>query len=328
MAMQISTEHLPPTERFAYFRELSRQLPELVDLSYRGQDFNASMCLTELGGIGAMTFNTGPISFEVRRTQELIRRSDPEYYRLLLGGDGATAVEQADRQTVLTAGQMAIYDTSLPSTGWRRTPARQAELIMMDIPRAMVSLRPDKVRRIVGERLPDTPAAALLATVLRQVARDARRYEPIDASRISAVVLDLLSIVLSGVLDERRRLDVGSDRSALLMRIHAYIENRLDDPALSPGAIAAAHHIAIRTLHRLFEEQGISVRAYIRQRRLDRCRRDLADPSLRGRPIRTIAARWGFADHSHLTRTFQAAYGIAPKEYRAQHGHGHPSTGR
>ncbi|WP_189145366.1 hypothetical protein [Streptomyces lacrimifluminis] len=43
-------------------------------------------------------------------------------------------------------------------------------------------------------------------------------------------------------------------------------------------AHAACHHISVRYLHRLFPPQGITVSAWIRQRRPERCRRDLADP--------------------------------------------------
>jgi AraC-like DNA-binding protein len=54
----------------------------------------------------------------------------------------------------------------------------------------------------------------------------------------------------------------------------------------------------------------------IRTWRLEHCRRDLADCTLRDRPIHAIAARWGFTSAAHFTRTFRAAYGLTPKDYR------------
>ena len=36
----------------------------------------------------------------------------------------------------------------------------------------------------------------------------------------------------------------------------AFIQQHPDDPGLSPAEIAAAHHISLRLLHNLFQEQG------------------------------------------------------------------------
>lgn len=88
------------------------------------------------------------------------------------------------------------------------------------------------------------------------------------------------------------------------MRVQAFIERNLGDVALSPSRIAAAHAISTRYLQKLFEEQGLSVANWIRRRRLERCRRDLADPAQDGLPVRVIATRWGFTSESHFNRIF------------------------
>lgn len=82
---------------------------------------------------------------------------------------------------------------------------------------------------------------------------------------------------------------------ALTERIRAFIQQNLHDPELTPPAIAAAHHISLSYLHRLFQEEvrGETVAAWIRSRRLEGARRDLADPALRATPIHAIATRWG-----------------------------------
>jgi AraC-like DNA-binding protein len=82
--------------------------------------------------------------------------------------------------------------------------------------------------------------------------------------------------------------------------------------------IAAAHHISLSYLHRIFQQrsQGETVAAWIRNRRLEGARRDLADPSLHGTPIHAIAARWGFPRASDFTRAFRAIHGQSPREFR------------
>ena len=68
-----------------------------------------------------------------------------------------------------------------------------------------------------------------------------------------------------------------SRRSVMVLRIQAFIEHHLGDPDRSPGMIAAAHHISVRTLYKLYASQDHTIAALIRRRRLERCRRELLD---------------------------------------------------
>jgi len=99
--------------------------------------------------------------------------------------------------------------------------------------------------------------------------------------------------------------------------IQSFIGDHLGDPGLSPGMIAAAHHISVRTLHKLYQVQDQTISASIHWRRLERCRQDLLDPALRDRPVSAVGARWGFPDPATFSRAFRAAYGLPPGEYRA-----------
>jgi AraC-like DNA-binding protein len=102
--------------------------------------------------------------------------------------------------------------------------------------------------------------------------------------------------------------------------MRAFIRQNLHDPELTPTMVAAAHHISLSYLHRIFQQQasGETVAAWIRGQRLESARRDLADSALRTMPIHAIAARWGISRASDFTRAFRSAYGLSPKEYRLQ----------
>ncbi|GAA5764941.1 hypothetical protein Aros01_01422 [Streptosporangium roseum] len=56
--------------------------------------------------------------------------------------------------------------------------------------------------------------------------------------------------------------------------------------------------------------------AWIRQRRPENCRADLADPRLRAHSIQDIAARWEFTHATDFSRSFRRAYGMSPKDHR------------
>ena len=116
------------------------------------------------------------------------------------------------------------------------------------------------------------------------------------------------------------RVHSHKDKSTTLFSlVLAFIEARIGDLSLDARMIASAHHVGVRTLHRMFQRHGCAVAGYIRERRLTHCRRDLADRSLAAESIRAIATRWGFADAAHFSRVFRAAYGVPPQAFRQQH---------
>jgi AraC-like DNA-binding protein len=124
---------------------------------------------------------------------------------------------------------------------------------------------------------------------------------------------------LAAPLDRGSLVPRDTQRRALLLRIRGFIDQRLGDPELSPGGIAAAHHISIRYLHKLFEAEGTTVAGWIRSLRLERCRRDVLNPALQARPVHAIAARWGIIDAQRFSRAFRATFGLPPAEYRRLH---------
>jgi AraC-like DNA-binding protein len=85
--------------------------------------------------------------------------------------------------------------------------------------------------------------------------------------------------------------------------------------------VADAHHVSLRTLQRVFQVHDLTVASWIRARRLDRCRRDLADPQKRGVPIQAIAAQWALAPGAQFSRAFREAYGLGPQAFRDQQLH-------
>jgi AraC-like DNA-binding protein len=130
------------------------------------------------------------------------------------------------------------------------------------------------------------------------------------------VLMDLVTAAVAERAGHAELLPVESRERTLLLGVHAFIEQHLGDADLSPGIVATAHHVSVRYLHRLFEAQDTTVAAWIRRRRLERCRRDLADPAFGAVLVSTVAARWGLPDPAHFSRLFRRAYGLPPAEYR------------
>ncbi|MEO3816736.1 helix-turn-helix transcriptional regulator [Plantactinospora sp. B24E8] len=138
-----------------------------------------------------------------------------------------------------------------------------------------------------------------------------------DGPRLEVVLVDLASALFAHVLDAEPALRPDAHRRTLVLRIRSFVQHHLGDPRLTPGSIAAAHHISTSYLHRLFQEDDdLTVSAWIRQQRLERPRRDLADPVFGTEPVSRIAARWGFTHAATFSRALRDAYGLPPRDYR------------
>jgi AraC-like DNA-binding protein len=310
MSVVFRTSQTPATARVESWE---RALAELVLPLTGHTDHGGLDAQLVTGRVGAVTVTevVAPAG-ECSRPARLIRQADHGLYQIDVLARGEVRVEQGGRRADLRAGDIAFVNPSHP-VRYRHSDTTHVTVLL---PRAMLPLRPDQVERLTGIRVPgDRGAGALVSSLARQLPSYLDEYRQTEAARLGTAVVDLLAVALSGQLDPDRAPDPG--RRELLSRIFGFVDEHLGDPGLGPAAIAAAHHISLRYLHKLFQTQQATVAGWIRQRRLERCRRDLLDPAQRDRSVSAIAARWGLRNAAHFSRAFKASYGASPAAYRA-----------
>lgn len=312
MAVLLRAEDVPVEWRVDYWRHVSGETIAPLDLQIPGQpDFRSQILTGDMGAV-RVTEVVAPAA-ELSRTPKLIRRSDPELYKIDVVARGHVSIDQGARQTRLGPGDFSLLDLSRPAY-WTNTEVR---MVTVMFPRALLPLRQDELAELTAVRIPgDRGPGRLISTLVRQLPGHLDDHAPADGARLGSSVLDMLTVSLAARLDRQQAAPPAARHRALLTRIHAFVEEQLADPELSPGMIAAAHHISVRYLHRLFEAEDKTVASWIRRRRLERSRLDLLDPALVGRPVSAIGARWGFTSAIHFSRAFRAAYGLPPGEYR------------
>ncbi|MFD5065580.1 helix-turn-helix transcriptional regulator [Streptomyces sp. NPDC058394] len=127
--------------------------------------------------------------------------------------------------------------------------------------------------------------------------------------------MDLVALLVAEFFPPHKP-EVSPVGGEMLERIRADVEENLMDPDMSPESIARAHHISVRYLHKLFQNDGTTVSAWIRQRRLGSCRRELSRSSNRRRSVAAVAQSWGFMSPSHFSRLFRQEYGMSPREWQ------------
>ncbi|MEU9704458.1 helix-turn-helix domain-containing protein [Streptomyces sp. NPDC047981] len=204
---------------------------------------------------------------------------------------------------------------------WDSARATRFQVVEPLVKRSLVIPR-SALREVGGPRGPvrgildqAEPATRLLVDYLGVLADTVHELPPAAEASARDAALHLVSAALGTDHDQPGRLASGGSVPSRLRRaaIVRWIDRNLTRPDLTPPVIARAHALSVRTLHRLFEESGESVAEVVRARRLARARAELITGE---EPVSVIAARWGFADPSHFTRAFGAAYGTTPSHYR------------
>lgn len=317
MAIRFRTDDEPAATRLDRWQYILSS--SLAPYRFRaiGETIRSQVQQAEIGPVAVLGLQSS--AMEASRTPELIRSSDLDLCKIDLAIRGRGTYEQDDRESQLSVpGEFVLIDLSRPSHVGIE-PWHEASVVIF--PRALLPLRRKEIRELTAVRFSARdPYAALVSSLVQELTRHLDAYESARDARIGTSLLDLLALACATRLDRVSAVPAESRQQAMMLRIQAFIEHHLGDPDLSPGLIAAAHHISIRTLHKLYEAEQQSITASIRRRRLERCRQDLLDPGLCDRPVGAVGARWGFRDAAAFSRAFRAAYGVPPGEYRAIHG--------
>jgi AraC-like DNA-binding protein len=316
MAIVCDTATVQASDRAELWVEaISALFVPLECTPHHGAAFYGRLRAGALGPVQLCALEVSPHT--VKRTPRLAANTAGDEYKLSLNLGGEALIVQDGRDAVLRPGDFAIYDCTRPYTLVANNPFR---MLVCVLPRDIIGLSPERIAQATATRIPGSGGIAwAMAPFLKRLADLAIREEvPADEHRVVESVVDLVESLCAGVISE----DVGPhahSRAELLLRIRAYIDSHLGDPELTPTQIAAAHFVSKRYLHKLFEAEGVSVSRWIRERRLERCRRDLAEDQRREETVTRIGMRWGLMDAGHFSRLFRDAYGCTPTEYRREH---------
>jgi AraC-like DNA-binding protein len=242
-----------------------------------------------------------------RRTSRLIDRHGEDRFQVGLLRSGDARLEQDGRAARIRPGSFVVYDTTRPFTWTMSGPWRMDVFTwaLDDVP-----LDTRHVATLTARPVDDGVSALIARAALTQLATIPRSVDGTEGVQLASRIADL---VLTAVAHHGPPVP---DVPATLQLRHVLevIETRLDDPGLSPAAIAMQCHLSLRTLHRLFAAQPRSLARWIRFRRLERARAELGThPDL---PVAVVAARHCFSDPTVFARAFRDEYGLSPREFR------------
>lgn len=298
--------------RFEFWREtVRRSFVPLEALPGEARDFHASLHTAHFGAVQVSVVTAQPHG--VIHTPRHIAADQPDFVKVSLQLAGRCRLAQADRQTELAPGELAVYDTRRPYSLDFDLPYR---MLVLMFPRALLRLSDQELARLNATAISCREGLGpVVQPFLRGLANQVRELECLGTPQVADSAVDLVGTLLAQHSRASHSLEADG-REVLRQRIFTYMEQRLADPELGPDRVAAAHHISRRYLYKLLAEQGHTVSGWIRERRLTQCRRDLTDPALAHLPVGAVGSRWGYPDPAQFSHTFKAAYGVSPRQAR------------
>ncbi|MFJ4427586.1 helix-turn-helix domain-containing protein [Streptomyces bobili] len=228
---------------------------------------------------------------------------------------GSGTISRGDGEVTLKAGDFVIFEAVRPFD-----VRSEGHVVCFVVPRHALGLSSPELRRLTRETVRgDQGLGALVSSFLSELAAEGAHWAPEVGERLAGKAMDLLA----GLFAERltHHQDGGAESDAPLAlpgRIKSFITENLADPDLTPESIARAHHISVRYLHKLFQDEELTVGRLIQRRRLEKCREELGRGGRPGPGVSAVAQRWGFSHPTQFARAFRAAYGMSPSTWQAR----------
>ena len=231
-------------------------------------------------------------------------------YNLIYIADGSIMLKIDGQEVTLRPGQFALWDTTRPMVFITGENLRQ---VTFAVPQAQLRRVLPRADDYVGRRLDVSAGVSrLFIDHLLSLDDSFGALPRTSAGHVLNATMELLAATLTAKVPAS---ELGGSGAAL-RQVLDYVVRHLDQSDLSTRQIAAANGISERHLHCLFEPLEATPATWIRQQRLDRCRRELHDSVHLS--VTDIAYRWGFRDSGTFSKIFRREFGVSPREASAK----------
>ena len=307
MFQRWSTEHIAPRARAEFWRgavcdAFLAMTPRLYGAPHT---FDATLEHRALDAGVSLNTVTAPAHGVERTASDLSRGGKPCFF-INVNLSGRSRLLQFGREMTSAQGELLVIDSS------ERYVLDQADanrLVSLAIPAAMMGRLTKDPHRWAASAIPQTAAAALLATQMRTLAQWQGEISPAEAGAIGDGLAGLVFAAL-GLPNKDAR-----GGRFLVRRVRALIAENYADSRLTPQDLARACGCSLRSLHAAFAKEGGTIGAELMEQRLIRARILLQSP-VSPVGIGAVAAGCGFVSAAHFSRSFRGRFGMSPSEFR------------
>lgn len=208
----------------------------------------------------------------------------------------------------------ALYVTDLNSC-YSYTRPGEGTARIVQIERSALGLTMEQVQR-AGGRLQASPLYGLLCSHIAGLCAAAPDLAAADRERLASITAHLAATLLNTTVSVEKPGQRDAVNAYLVDRSIRYMRANYSRPELSADDIARALDVSVRHLFQQWSTQAQSLAETLLGIRLAAARFLLETrPNM---PVNAVAHGCGFADASHFSRRFRAAYGVSPTQHRCE----------
>jgi AraC-like DNA-binding protein len=316
MSVTLSTAALVPSQQLDYWRDAICQVFMALDVDAPNTDREGFDGRIVQHAKANLDFAEVMVQgHAVMRTERQLSRAGEDSFLVLVQRDGETWIEQDGRSGWLKKGEFVLLDSNRAYT--MRFPHRIHHEILK-VPGKVLRESVRGPERFTSCAMSGASGVGrIFLNVLNTLHATADDLEESSAAGVADALVDLLSASIGSMSAASVQLPKNLE-TYHRARVRALVRERLFDSDLSVEGIAAGVELSSRYVHRLFEDEPMTLSAWIWHERLEVARRALLSPTCRTRSLTDIAYSVGFKDPAHFSRLFKAKYGDSPSAFRSR----------
>lgn len=303
-----STRSEKPSERLKIWNELANANWKGVTVAARSEHFEGSLTHVGLKDVHYACVQSSRA--QLART----RREDDGRARITLHYQkhGTSCNRSGTLESVQKAGDVAIFRSS---DDYRIELSDDNTMFVADFEACLVTDRSGELAVPSGTCLSARDRPTRLLGALMDGLLSVDQALDMDAAGIvETSFIELLALLIGQPVAEC------AGYASLYRRSIDLIDDRLRDPELRTGLVAAELSVSERAIQHAFASKGETPSGVILGKRLDLAAQELRRE--RSRSITDIAFNAGLSSSSYFSRCFRARFGVTPRQYR----HGRPTS--
>jgi AraC family transcriptional regulator, positive regulator of tynA and feaB len=304
MSQLFSTERLPASDRIDAWQWNAQQICGDCRIQLPKNRFHGSIEKRRVGDLSLTRFSSSPLSFWKWPADSVT--GENRSCIVITQIAGARCYLQNGAEIVLRPGDSTVIDSARP---WSSSCATDCVRLYLRVPRSAMEEKLQMREIPIAKRIcGGTVAGRTLSSLMQSLYDEAEWMQEEETSAA-------LDSFFEALARDKGSLPKPPELSG---RIFQYVDAHISEPTLGPCEVASAMGISVRHVHRVFSASGMTMGDYVRLRRLEQCRDDLANPRLREKTITEIAFCRGFSDAAHFSHLFRKKFGISARLFRAQ----------
>lgn len=306
------TNDVPLKERFAYWQEaVCSTYVQLGCEANSRSNFNGLIDISRHSTLSISRVKGK--SHTVKRRDRDIRRATDSYFLLSLQTENCSRVSQFGQTTLLNPGDMAIYSSSDPYTLELSDDFSQT---VVQLPKDQLLARLPNAEMMAGRKINgQSGIGRLVGENILAFSNYADTANPVLESLVQDTLIDLIATGLAS--QDCCNVVLSSPEQHVMLRVKSYVHSNLGNPRLDRQNIADEMGMSVRRLNAIFAKEDSSLSTLIRQTRLTAIANELKDIRFANQSISEVAAKYGFENFQHFSKSFRTHFGYSPREYRS-----------